>query len=175
MVSMGLLVAGCSSSANGPPADGGADAGADSDSDSDSDTATDTADATAEVGLPPACAGLTGVTLAAPRIESGALSPGGSAMVTLTMSDSDTTSYVSYVGAVITTTTPGVSLPWSQVSPPGSLIDSKASKPITFTVNVDPSVAPGGQADFSARVFGWGHPDPACTNAFALSFSLPIR
>jgi hypothetical protein len=169
ILSLGLWVVGCSSSAATPPADGGADAVT-----AETDPA-DVADAPPEVALPPACAGLTGVTLAAPTIESGGLSPGGSAMVTLTMSDSDPTSYVSYVGAVITTTTPGVSLPWSQVSPPGSLIDSKASKPITFTVKVDASVAPGGQADFSARVFGWGHTDPGCPNAFVLSFSLPIH
>jgi hypothetical protein len=64
---------------------------------------------------------------------------------------------------------------YPQVAPPGSYIDAKASKPVEFTAKFASTIASGTQASFTARVFGWGHTAPDCSNAFVLAFSLPVQ
>jgi hypothetical protein len=125
--------------------------------------------------LPEACRGLDGITLSAPTIHSGVASPGGSVVVGLTMTSSDPNAFVSYVGAVNTPLTSGVSVRFPEVSPPGASIGGLTNEPVEFTATLDASVSPGTQASFTARVFGWGNPAPDCANAFVLSFSLPVQ
>jgi hypothetical protein len=179
---LGLATVGCSGSSTAP---GQADTAVDADAPageadraveatSDLDAVGDQAEVAGD-SLPAYCNGLGSVNLSAPAIRSGVAAPGQSAVVSLTMTDLDPNGFISYVGAVIASATNGVSIMYPEVAPAGASIDSTASKTVEFTAKFDPTISSGTQASFSARVFGWGHSAPDCSNAFVLEFSLPVQ
>jgi hypothetical protein len=82
------------------------------------------------------------------------------ATLTITMSDTNPSGYVSYPGVILTTATAGISFP-SDLGPPGALIDHTASKPVSFTLSFDASIPSGTSAAFKARAYGC----PSATSA----------
>lgn len=111
------------------------------------------------------------LVLSNPIVSSGTVAAGQMVTLQLTLTDSDPNGYVSYPGAVITSSTAGVTFASNISGPPGSDIDGITSKPITFYVTFDSSIPRGTEVDFTARAYGWGHQAPDC-QGFVLSFSL---
>jgi hypothetical protein len=120
------------------------------------------------------CASTASIVLSNPTITEGAAAPGQKATLTITMSDTSPNGYVSYPGIILTTSTPGISF-FSDLGPPGALIDHTASKPVSFTLSFDASIPSGTSAAFKARAYGWGHSAPDCPDAFVLPFLLTVR
>jgi hypothetical protein len=165
-LAVGLSVIGCGGA--GSPGPSGTDSGsppADAAADADGG-AGDLADAD-----PFQCSTVAPLLLSNPTVTSGTVAAGQTVTLQITLTDTDPSGYVSYPGAVLTSTTPGVTFRASDSGPPGAYIDGTASKPITFYVMLDASIPAGTELELSARAYGWGHPAPDC-NGFVLSFSL---
>jgi hypothetical protein len=170
-------LAACADSANAPsdggnfdvtkaPFDGG-------NVDANVDAATD-AHETQDAPDPFQCASTASIVLSNPTITAGTAAPGQTATLTITMSDTSPSGYVSYPGIILTTSTPGISF-FSDLGPPGALIDHTTSKPVAFTLSFDASIPSGTSAAFKARAYGWGHSAPDFPDAFVLAFALTVR
>jgi hypothetical protein len=117
------------------------------------------------------CAAVGPLVLSDPMVISGTAAAGQTVTMQLTLTDTDPNGFVSYPGAFLTSSTPGVTFAPSQAGPPGAYIDGTMSKPITFTVTLAASVPPGTEVQISARAYGSGGPAKPC-NGFVLSFTL---
>ena len=117
------------------------------------------------------CHTVAPLVLSNPTVTSGTVAAGQTVTLEITLTDTDPNGYVSYPGVVMTSSTAGVTFLASANGPPGSSIAGTVSKPVTFQVTFDASIPAGTPVEFSARVYGWGHPAPDC-NGFVLSFSL---
>jgi hypothetical protein len=89
----------------------------------------------------------------------------------ITLTDTDPNGYLSYPEALLTSPTSGVSFLPEEAGPPGAYIDGTGSKPITFSVKLDASIAAGTMVQIDARPAGGGHLADDC-GATVLSFSL---
>jgi hypothetical protein len=142
--------------------------------DADVDAASDAHETQDDAPDPFQCASTASIVLSNPTITAGTAAPGQMATLTITMSDTSPSGYVSYPGIILTTSTPGISF-FSDLGPPGALIDHTTSKPVAFTLSFDASIPSGTSAAFNARAYGWGHSAPDCPDAFVLAFSLTVR
>lgn len=117
------------------------------------------------------CPAVRTLVLSDPVVIPGTVAGGQTITMQITMTDTDPNGYISYPGAALTSSTPGVTFPGIDVGPPGASIDGTTSKSLTFTVKLAASIAPGTVVDISARAYGSGGPNENC-NGFVLSFSL---
>jgi hypothetical protein len=136
----------------------------------DSGADVDASDASVDDG-PSICAEIRPLVLSNPVVISGSVAGGQTVTMQITLTDTDPNGYVSYPGAILTSSTPGVSFAPSQTGPPGAYIDGTMSKPMTFYVKLAATIPAGTEVQISARAFQSGHAAPDC-NAFVLSFSL---
>jgi hypothetical protein len=136
----------------------------------DSGADVDASDASVDGG-PSICAEIRPLVLSDPVVISGSVAGGQTVTMQITLTDTDPNGYVSYPGAILTSSTPGVSFAPSQTGPPGAYIDGTMSKPMTFYVTLAATIPAGTDVQISARAFQSGHTAPDC-NAFVLSFSL---
>ena len=171
-IAVALGLAACGDSANAPSEAGNvveaSSDGGNVDADSDAhETQNDAPDSFQ-------CTSTASIVLSNPTITEGAAAPGQMATLTIAMSDTSPSGYVSYPGIVLTTSTPGITFV-SNAGPPGALIDHTTSKLVPFTLSFDASIPSGTSASFKARAYGWGHLAPDCPDAFVLPFSLTVR
>jgi hypothetical protein len=136
----------------------------------DSGLAVDASDASADGG-PAICARLRSLALSNPMVISGTVAAGQTVILQITLTDTDPNGFVSYPGALLTSSTPGISFPSDQPGPAGADIDGTMSKPIMFSVKLAASIPSGTVVQISARPVGGGHLTDDC-NATVLSFSL---
>jgi len=135
------------------------------------DGASDAGDDRNDAADPFRCQTVAPLVLSNPTVTSGTVAGGQTVTLQITLTDTDLNGYVSYPGAVMTSSTTGVTFASPASGPPGASIDGTMSKPIAFQVSFDASIPTGTDVDFRARVYGWGHQAPDC-NGFVLSFSL---
>jgi hypothetical protein len=102
------------------------------------------------------CDTVKSLVLSNPIVSSGTVAAGQMATLQITLTASDPNGYVSYPGAVITSSTAGVTFASNISGPPGSDIDGTTSKPITFYVTFDSSIARGTGSWFGRSVAGAG-------------------
>jgi hypothetical protein len=117
------------------------------------------------------CAAVSTLVLSDPMVISGTVAAGQTVTMQLTLTDTDPNGFVSYPGAFLTSSTPGVTFAAAEAGPPGADIDGTTSKPITFYVKLSASVPSGTDVQISARAYGSGGPKPGC-DGFLLSFSI---
>jgi hypothetical protein len=138
--------------------------------DAELDATLDVRDSGADVD-PFACDPVKPLVLSDPMVISGTAAAGQTVTMQLTLTDTDPNGFVSYPGAFLTSSTPGVTFAPSEAGPPGASIDGAMSKPITFSVKLAASVPAGTEVQISARAYGSGGPSKGC-DGFVLSFSL---
>lgn len=136
----------------------------------DSGADVDASDASVDGG-PSICAEIRPLVLSNPMLISGSVAGGQTVTMQITLTDTDPNGYVSYPGAILTSSTPGVTFAASEIGPPGAYIDGTMSKPMTLYAKLAATIPAGTEVQISARAFGSGHTAPDC-NAFVLSFSL---
>lgn len=117
------------------------------------------------------CPAVKPLVLSDPMVISGTATAGQTVTMQITLTDTDPNGFVSYPGAFLTSSTPGVTFVPAEAGPPGASIDGTMSKSITFSVKLDASVPSGTEVQISARAYGSGGPSKPC-NGFVLSFSL---
>jgi|SRR5450631_429723 len=127
-------------------------------------------DASADAGARD-CSGVGPLVLSDPKVISGTVAGGQTVTMQITLTDTDPNGYVSYPGAFLSSSTPGVTFAASEAGPPGAYIDGTMSKPITFYVKLSASISSGTDVQISARGYGSAGPATNC-NGFVLSFSL---
>jgi hypothetical protein len=120
---------------------------------------------------PSGCASVGPLVLSDPTVISETVAAGQTVTMQITLTDTDPNGYVSYPGAFLTSSTPGVTFAPSEAGPPGADIDGTMGKAITFYVKLSASVPSGTNVQISARAYGPGGPTLDC-NGFVLSFSI---
>jgi hypothetical protein len=112
-----------------------------------------------------------GAAMVAPQIASGRLVPGGSATLQLTLTNIGSSDYTKYPGAILSTTTPGISFATNQATV--ALLAAAQSRALTWSVAVAPSVPVATSAAFAAHVIGGGAID--CPDASSVQFSFAVE
>jgi hypothetical protein len=117
------------------------------------------------------CAAVRPLVLSDPKVVSGTIAAGQTVTMQITLTDTDPNGFVSYPGAFLTSSTPGVTFSPAEAGPPGAYINGTRSEPITFDVKLAATVPSGTEVQISARAYGSGGPSRPC-NGFVLSFSI---
>jgi hypothetical protein len=130
----------------------------------------DVGDAGQDVGA--ACAAVAPLRLSNPKTVDGSAAPGQSATIQVTLTDTSGPGYTMYPDVVLSSSTPGVSIPFPKTQTPAVSLNQSAL--MKWRADFAPSLQSGTDAAFTAEVRGQGGL-LICSTDDVLSFSLSIQ